>query len=450
LKIRVPLVFKILTPLVVLLALTVGISGYRIYQASVARWQTEMDTRMEHVATLIASTVDPELLAQVRVPTDLDNEIYTQIKYPMDTAITASNLEWAGIYYQEGGHLYYWVDTSSTGVGYPFFYPAPGHLEAFEDLEPHRVIYTDEFGSYYGFVAPIVVEGDDGPEVIGIVEASLAAESTQLLEEATLSAVWPILVAGIATAVGVSILVTFLVLLRPLQRLKRGALALASGDLGHTITLRSHDELGDLAAAFNQMSGQMDAVYDELQDHNRALGVRVAARTAELEAERSRLDTILQNVADGLVVTDPQGRIVLVNPAFTQILQASPEQLLGDVLERVLPIKELKTIVQACLREPGDVQTATLQWIVPGGRLAAVSVYKASASALVRQAVRTGSAPEVLGVVTILRDVTHETEVDRMKTEFISMVSHELRTPLTSVLGFAKLIGKSFERDVAP
>ena len=48
------------------------------------------------------------------------------------------------------------------------------------------------------------------------------------------------------------------------------------------------------------------------------------------------------------------------------------------------------------------------------------------------------------GVVTVLRDVTHEVEVDRMKTDFISTVSHELRTPLTSVLGFAQLIGRAF------
>jgi len=450
LKIRIPLVVKILTPLVVLIALAVGISGYRIYQASVARWQTEMDTRMEHVAGLIATTVDPTLLAQVQVPTDLDNEVYTQIRQPMDTAITAGNLEWAGIYYQEGEHLYYWVDTSSTGVGYPFFYATPEHRAAFQDQAKHRVVYTDEFGSYYGFVAPIVVEGDGGTAVIGIVEVALAGESAQLLEAATLRAVWPILIAGIAAAVGVSSLATYLVLLRPLQRLKRGAQTLARGDLGHTIALGSHDELGDLAATFNQMSGQLDSLYDELQSHNRVLEERVAARTAELESERSRLDTILQNVADGLVVTDPNGRIVLVNPAFTQILQATPDQLLGDSLERVLPVQELTAIVPACLQAPGEVQTATLQWVVPGGRPAAVSVYKASASALVRRDDRGDRPSEVLGVVTVLRDITHETEVDRMKTEFISMVSHELRTPLTSVLGFAKLIGKSFERDVAP
>lgn len=57
---------------------------------------------------------------------------------------------------------------------------------------------------------------------------------------------------------------------------------------------------------------------------------------------------------------------------------------------------------------------------------------------------------QLKGVVTVLRDITHEVEVDRLKTEFISAVSHELRTPLTSILGFANLIRSRFRRRIAP
>jgi len=448
-KIRVPLFVKILTPLVLLIALTVAISGYRIYRESVRRWQDEMDTRLEHVAVLTAGSVKPDLLQQVRLPTDLDNEVYAGIREPMEAARTAGNLEWVGIYYRQGDHFYYWVDTSSSGVGYPFFYPVEGHLAAYEDQEPHQVEYTDEFGSYYGFVAPIVVEGPDGPQVLAIVEASLAAESARLLEQSTLRRVLPIPILGTVAAVGVAVLVTALAFQRPLQRLKRGALTLAGGDLGYMIDLRSRDELGDLATTFNRMSAQLASLYSELQVQNRLLEERVVARTAELQAERNRLDTILQTVADGLVVTDPQGRIVLVNPAFAQTVQSPPERLLGSMLEEVFSSRELAALVREGLAHPSEVQTATLRLEIPGGRVASGAVYKASACALVQHPSTESGRLVVLGVVTVLRDVTHETEVDRMKTEFISMVSHELRTPLTSVLGFAKLIGKSFERDVA-
>jgi len=53
-------------------------------------------------------------------------------------------------------------------------------------------------------------------------------------------------------------------------------------------------------------------------------------------------------------------------------------------------------------------------------------------------------------VICILRDITHEVEVDRLKSEFISTISHELRTPITSILGFVKLIQRSFNRTIAP
>lgn len=442
-RLRIPLWFKILVPLILLIALTVGVSGYRVYLESVEHWQVELDTRAEHVAGLVAASVDPELLQQVRLPADTEGAVFKQVVRPLQDALTASNLDWIGLYYRDdAGHLYYWVDTSSTGVGYPFFYATPEHLAAFEDLQPHRVVYTDEFGSYRGYVAPVIVEGPAGPRAVAIVEASTEGEQAQLLEQETLRRVLPTLVGGALLAVMVAIAITAWTFHRPLRRLQRGAQALSRGELGYTIGLRSRDELGDLAAAFDQMSVRLAEQYRALQDYSRLLEERVAARTAELLAERNRLDAILQNMADGLVVTDAAGRIVLVNPALAQMFPPISGQVVGGDIEHVLPLPELRELVQAAGAHPGEVRTATLSMPAPA------RVFKASACALAR---RDPAGPEeVQGVVTVLRDITREAEVDRMKTDFISMVSHELRTPLTSVLGFAKLIWRSMERDVVP
>lgn len=291
-KIRVPLYVKIMMPLVALIILTVGISGYRVYQESTEHFAMEMDTRLERVAKLVAQTVDTHTLMLIQTPLDINTPAYAKIYNQLSQAATAGNLGWVGIYYRQGDYLYYWVDSSSTGVGYPAFYATADHFAVYDDLETHRVRYSDEYGLYYGFVMPITVKLEDGQpwgfvepitytvkdaqtgevmvyQVIGLVEAVLSGESTQLLRRETLNRVLPILVGGSLVAILLSALIAILAFNRPLQKLEQGALTLASGIFGHTIELHTNDELGDLAAAFNKMSLQLESLYRERAERER-------------------------------------------------------------------------------------------------------------------------------------------------------------------------------------
>ena len=162
-------------------------------------------------------------------------------------------------------------------------------------------------------------------------------------------------------------------------------------------------------------------------------------RTHELEMagqalgkERDRLNVIIQNMADGLLVVSQTGQVVLVNPAFEDMVGQSRMLSLTVRCEDVLPCPQLIAIIERVVLDPGIVLSGDC--LLNDRILAGSSV-----------ALQDGS-----GTITVVRDVTHEVEVDRMKTEFISSISHELRTPLTSVLGFTKLIQKSLGRDVAP
>ncbi len=269
-KIRVPLAVKLVVPLVLLVILAVSLAGYRVYQGIQQRWQQEMDTRLQRVATLVANTIDPALLRSISEPADVDGLAYLTIQRQMEQALTAGNLAWVGIYYQEDGYFYYWVDYDASGVGYPFFYPSPGHLAAYQDRRVHRVEYTDEFGSYYGFVAPILVTGENGGrEVIGLVEASVTVEARDLLRREALNSVLPILFGVSLVSVLILIFITVILVNRPLRRLQQGALVLAGGRFGHTIHLPSRDELEDLAGTFNQMSVQLERLYQERAESER-------------------------------------------------------------------------------------------------------------------------------------------------------------------------------------
>jgi len=161
----------------------------------------------------------------------------------------------------------------------------------------------------------------------------------------------------------------------------------------------------------------------------------LAQMARDVAAERGKLDAVLRNLADGLLVTDATGRILLFNPALLSLFRLREEGLMGQFVTRTMPEAPLQQlVVQTC--QSGTVQAQ--EFSLPDGRS-----FQASA-ALVRDEERTSS------VVIVIRDVTDEKRLERMKSDFISSVSHELRTPLTPALGFAKLVRKSFDKQIAP
>jgi sigma-B regulation protein RsbU (phosphoserine phosphatase) len=360
-KLRTPLFIKIMLPIVALIILAVGLTGYRVYQASTQRWQTEMDTRLKRVATLVASTVETETLKLVREPTDIDGPAYARIATRLEQAVTAGNLAWVGIYYREGDYFYYWVDQDYSGVGYPFFYATPEHFAAFDDQQLHQVQYTDEFGSYYGFVAPIVIAGETGPQTLGLVEALVDLESRDLLQRDTLSRVWPILVGGAVVAAILSLIITVVMVSRPLRQLQRGALALASGQFGHTIELRARvkDELQDVADAFNQMSGQLERLYREQADRERIQREMEIARTVQ----QALFPTQIPQVS-GLEVAAFCRPHRETSGDFYDLLALSDGQLgvvIGDVSGKSIPAAMVMVAAQSTIRAEAFAQVSPAQ-----------------------------------------------------------------------------------------
>ncbi len=164
-------------------------------------------------------------------------------------------------------------------------------------------------------------------------------------------------------------------------------------------------------------------------------------QSSELRATVADLNAIVDNLADGLLVTDTSGQITRFNPALQSMFHLKEVDLKGTKLVEYFPpaLVELVGQTERCEREvvTGDVQ-------LEDGR-----AVQALATSIIKEA-EGNEGEQCLGSVILIRDVTMEREVDRMKTDFLATVSHELRTPLTSVLGFASMIQEKFEEVVIP
>ena len=150
------------------------------------------------------------------------------------------------------------------------------------------------------------------------------------------------------------------------------------------------------------------------------------------ETHRERLNTTIMAVSSGLLVTDLAGRIVLINHVAEKLLDLYDKGAVGKTIDEAIADPGLRERIRASLarRETGakfDFKSPAFSPSIPIILCARTTVIQ-------------GRDGKDTGAVTVIEDVTHEREIDRMKTEFLSTAAHELRTPLTSIRGFSEIL----------
>jgi PAS domain S-box-containing protein len=151
-----------------------------------------------------------------------------------------------------------------------------------------------------------------------------------------------------------------------------------------------------------------------------------------VEERRNELEAILRGIGDGVIVADPDLNLLLMNPVATRIFHVKPDVTSSMPLSQVIPHQELTSLFLNAVHgaEEGIVKEISL----PSDDDKTETIYQALASPIL------GADGKPRGVVTVLRDVTSQKELERMKSSFLSVVSHELRTPLHSIKGFVDII----------
>ncbi|HET8669258.1 MAG TPA: histidine kinase dimerization/phospho-acceptor domain-containing protein, partial [Candidatus Saccharimonadales bacterium] len=206
---------------------------------------------------------------------------------------------------------------------------------------------------------------------------------------------------------------------RKLRQLEEGAFHIANGDFTHKIEVTSKDELGELAKTFNDMADRLQGSY----------------RRLALEKERDV--AIIESMREGLIAVDEAGMVLLLNKVAVSMLNVpDTAAAIGRSVFGMATLVDAKDEPIKQEAHPVDVTLKSGQAVneVYGFKHGEQKILlNLSASPVVLEG-------KVAGAILVVRDVTKEKEIDRMKTEFISLASHQLRTPLSAIRWFSEML----------
>lgn len=218
---------------------------------------------------------------------------------------------------------------------------------------------------------------------------------------------------GIVLATGLAFVVSKN-LSRPLLQMNRVAEDMAKGDFHGKIDVITKDEVGRLGRTFNLLASEL-------------------ARTIEaLSMEKDQLSSILASLEDGVVAANIDGHVTLVNPPALRALRAL---LLAETgVPDPIKLPENMTRLMTTVLETNRPVVRSEDW---QGREVIITMTPLYES----------NGEKLRGMVAVLRDVTEERRMDRLRKDFIANVSHELRTPLSMLQGYAEALLDEFGDD---
>lgn len=238
-------------------------------------------------------------------------------------------------------------------------------------------------------------------------------------------------VAACALALGVSLLMLRAMLRRPLDALDqaRHFAARLGQDPGEQLPdPGGARETSQLVLALNRLSAQLQQQHRDIAE----AFARLQRQESQLADRNEQLANIFALSPDGLVSMDSQGQIRFANPAFACLLGLEAPALLGHT-EAWLDAQLRAASVQADALPP-------LARVLDDGSAGRHSLTLARPRALQVRLVGVRGHSAAASRLLLARDVTHDAEVDRLKSEFIATAAHELRTPMTSIHGFTELL----------
>lgn len=263
-------------------------------------------------------------------------------------------------------------------------------------------------------------------KVIGVV--SLVADIETVYQE--VNGVTKIFIIGTILSILITTIIGFLAsktVTSSIEKMNNQVKKMAEGDYGTVVGIDTNDEIGDLAKVFNKISK------------------RIKEEQNITETERRKLATIIGSMMDGIISTDSEGKIILINTSAESMLSPDKSQIfIGKDILRVLNITEYPNIAKIIEEEDSILVT-----VETGGE---PLLLRAEFTEILKEGRGKKISTEREGYIIVLYDVTDQERQEKERREFVSTVSHELRTPLTTMNSYIEALeeGGMNDKELAP
>ena len=257
---------------------------------------------------------------------------------------------------------------------------------------------------YYAMPIYRQVSSNGDRTLIGICRVALPMKAVNTAIDNLRRMVLLASVAALILAIVFSVFSTR-VIIKPIQKLTQMTQSLAAGKINSRVPIDSKNELGQLSQNFNLMAD------------------RVQEQIHTISEEHRRLETILTNMGEGVLLVNGASEITYANPSATAMLSL-PDAYVGKALIEINRNPELQALLQMA-EETEAITFAEIQLGNLREPEAEVTVVPVSAGQ---------------EYVIVIDDVTKERQLERIRADFMANVSHELRTPLTTIRGYAETL----------
>ncbi|MFC1832582.1 ATP-binding protein [Thermodesulfobacteriota bacterium] len=292
------------------------------------------------------------------------------------------------------------------------FYGTPGQSLRFSNTLGQRMLYA---------AIPLYGTGAHGSDVAkqGVVIAVLRMSMPVTAIDGALADIRLKIGVGALLAIVGAFFLTFLVsrnISRPLEEMTKGAEQYARGDFSRQMLLSTKTtaskEIASLAAAMDQMAGQLDETINTIV------------------SQRNQLEAVFSSMVEALIAVDCEERIISINEATAQLFEVERQAAKGRLIQEVIRNSDLQEQIDRILTTGIPFEDELILKKGSSG-----NIYLHTNVVSLR-----GGDSQTIGALLVLNDVTRLRKLENMRSEFVANVSHELRTPITSIRGYVETL----------